>query len=77
MDESGADVVGHRCRDVSAGVENSPDIDDLIADDVEHQIREASQRADAEIGNLYRALAKLAMMRSMRSMRTAFGGELA
>ena len=39
-------------RDVSAGVEDAPDIHDLIADDVEHQIREASQRADAEIRNL-------------------------
>ena len=44
-------VVVHCGRDVP-GVKNSPDIHDLIADDVEHQVREASQRADAKIRNL-------------------------
>ena len=52
MDESSADLIAHRRRDVTAGVKNSPDIHDLIADDVEHQIREANQLADAEAWNL-------------------------
>ena len=52
MDESGVRVVAQSGRDVPAGVKNSPDIHDLIADDGEHQIREASQGADAEIRNL-------------------------
>ena len=52
MNESGADLIAHRRRDVSAGVKKSPDIHDLIADDVEHQIREANQRADAEAWKL-------------------------
>jgi hypothetical protein len=50
--ESGVAVVAHRSRDVSEGVKNSPDIHDVIADDVEHEIRESSQRADAEARNL-------------------------
>jgi hypothetical protein len=33
-------------------VEDSPDIDELVADDVEHQIRETSQRSDAKFRNL-------------------------
>jgi len=52
IDGSGADLVGHHCRDVSMGVEDSPDIHDLIADDGEHQVRETSQRADSETRNL-------------------------
>jgi len=52
MDESSACLIAHRRRDVSAGVKNSPDIHDLIADDVEHQVGEANQRADAEARNL-------------------------
>lgn len=52
MEESGVAVVAHGGRDVPVGVKNSPDIHDLIADDVEHQIREAGHRADAEARNL-------------------------
>jgi hypothetical protein len=44
IDESRADFIAHRRRDVTAGVKNSPDIHDLIADDVKHQIRESNQR---------------------------------
>ncbi len=33
-------------------MENAPDIHDLVADDVEHQIREVSQRLDSEARNL-------------------------
>jgi hypothetical protein len=33
-------------------VENAPDIHDLIGDDVEHQIRETGDRADAETRDL-------------------------
>jgi hypothetical protein len=38
--------------DVSAGVENSPDIHDLMSDDVEHQVGETNHRAGAEVGDL-------------------------
>ncbi len=51
-DESGIELVNHRRWYVSAGVENAPDIYDLIADDVEHQMRESSQRSDSEARNL-------------------------
>ena len=44
---SGVEFVTDRWRDVSAGVEDAPDIHDLITDDVEHQIWETSQRTDA------------------------------
>lgn len=52
MVESAADLIAHRCRDVSVGVENAPDIDELVADDVEHEIRKTSQRSDTEMRNL-------------------------
>ncbi len=52
MMKSGADLVTHRRRNISAGVENAPDIHDVIADDVEHQVGETSQRPNAEARNL-------------------------
>jgi hypothetical protein len=51
LEASGVAVVAHRTREIAAGVKNSPDIHDLIAHDVEHEIREAGERADAEVGN--------------------------
>ena len=33
-------------------MENAPDVYDLIADDVEHQMREASQATDAKTRDL-------------------------
>lgn len=46
-DGSGADLIADRGRNVTASVEDAPDIHDLITDDVEHQIRETIQRPDA------------------------------
>ena len=51
-DESGDERVVHRRRNVSAAMEDAPDIHDIVADDVEHQIQEAGQRANAQAGNL-------------------------
>ncbi len=50
--ESVIDVAGNRRRDVSFGVEDSPHVNDVVADDVEHQIREAGYLPDTQVRNL-------------------------